>query len=384
MSKSIPKSTPSGKSTEAVIGSDGRHPDEITVLQSTSNLRQTKMINADGSSEGAINDTLFRHLYVPVPTLSAIEKVLRQLQDGLTCFVIRGRAIDAAGEIHRRKWAGEGVPLEDIRRKWIMVDIDKPVCDPRDDWQDNPAELVKEIVRKALPDEFHNAGVVWQWSSSMGVKPGTIKVHLWFRLNTAIDSNTAKLWLSPWGMYHDDSVLRTGQPHYTATPVFEGMDDPVRERIGMIEGPDVGVPDIDEMDTFPDFVGGKRVVGRGYEYYRDQIGIQNFHIAMHAAVGAFISKNWPDPDIDWLREDLRQRVMTCNAPGRTQEERQHRAGDHLDKLIEWTILKQTENAERQRQQFATIDEAMLIEAEANDERPSGENLQREFFANLRR
>ena len=105
---------------------------------------------------------------------------------------------------------------------------------------------------------------------------------------------------------------------------------------------------------------------------------------MHAAVGAFISKNWPDPDIDWLREDLRQRVMTCNAPGRTQEERQHRAGDHLDKLIEWTILKQTENAERQRQQFATIDEAMLIEAEANDERPSGENLQREFFANLRR
>jgi hypothetical protein len=119
------------------------------------------------------------------------------------------------------------------------------------------------------------------------------------------------MWLSPWGMYQDESVVQIGQPHYTATPVFDGMDDPIRERIGMTDGRDVLVPDINEIDAFPNFVSCKRVIGHGCEYYRDQIGIQDFHMAMRAAVGSFISKNWPDPDIEWLRKNLRQYVLTC-------------------------------------------------------------------------
>ncbi|MBT3359968.1 MAG: hypothetical protein HN403_10115 [Rhodospirillales bacterium] len=383
MSKSIANSEPSGNPSEPEIG-DGRHADDITVLKSYNDLRQTKLIRAKGSSDSAVNDTHFQHHYERAETLTAIEAVLRQLALAKTCFVIRGRANDNAGEVHRRKWAGEGATLEDVPRKWLMVDIDKPVCDVPDDWRDDPAALIREIVEKALPDEFHGAGVVWQWSSSMGVKTGVTKVHLWFRLDKAIDSKTAKRWLSPWAMYHDQSVLQTGQPHYTATPAFDGLEDPVRERVGIIDGPDVVVPVIEEIDDFPDFTGGYRVVGRGYEYYRDQIGLQDFHMAMRAAVGAFISKNWPAPDIEWLRDYLHQHVLTCDAPGRTQVEREHRAGGHLDKLIEWTMQKQSENAERQKRQMVEFQEAMQASAKTDSKRPSGKDLQRYLFGSLRR
>jgi hypothetical protein len=217
----------------------------------------------------------------------------------------------------------------------------------------------------------------------MGVSHGVVKVHLWFRLDTAIESKTAKRWLSPWSMYHDESVLQIGQPHFTATPVFDGMDDPVRERIGLIDGLDVVVPPIEDIDTFPDFVGGKREVGRGYEYYRNQIGKQDFHMAMRAAIGSFIFKNWPDPDIEWLQNDLRQYVLTCDAPGRAQAEREDRAGEHLDKLIEWTLQKQRESVEHQERELADFRRVMQAELEADANRPSGSEVQRSFFGGLR-
>ena len=381
MPRSIPK-TGSDSNPSEPEKSDGRHADDITVLKSHNDLRQTKLIHADGTSDGAINDTRFHHLYLRASSLSKIKDILDQLKDGQTCFVIRGRAMDHVGDVHGRRWVGERATLVDIPRRWLMIDIDKPACDVPDDWQDDPATLVREIVENALPNEFEPAGVVWQWSSSMGVEPGIVKVHLWFRLDTALDSSSAKRWLGPWAMYHDDSVLQIGQPHFTATPVFQGIDDPVRERIGMIAGPDVNVPVLEDREIIPDFVGGKKVVGRGYEYYRNQIGTMDFHTSMLAAVGSFISKNWPSPDIDWLRNDLRQHVLSCDAPGRSQSEREHRAGGHLDKLIEWTLQRQTESAERQKRGMEEYLKIADAETEADEKRPSGGELQRGFFAGL--
>jgi hypothetical protein len=384
---SMPKSKSETDPTEHSFGpevGDGHHADDITVLNSFNGLRQTKLIRSDGTSEGAEYDTHFHHMYFRAASLPEIRNILVQLKDGPTCFVIRGRATDEAGEIHRRIWASSGATLVDVPRRWIMVDVDKPICELPDNWQDKPDVLVTEIVRKALPDAFLGAGVVWQWSSSMGVKKGVVKVHLWFRLDTAMDSKSAKRWLRPWNMYHDDSVFQIGQPHYTATPVFDGMNDPVRNRVGIIAGPEVKVPALEDNETFPDFVGSNKIVGHGYEYYRNQIGTQDFHTAMLGAVGSFVSKNWPSPDIEWLRNDLRQHVLSCDAPGRSQAEREHRAGGHLDKLIEWTVQRQGESVERQKQEMEEYLKIVDAEAEADEKRPAGRELQREFFAGLRR
>jgi hypothetical protein len=383
MPRSIPKTGPDGNPSEPGIG-DGRHPDDIPVLKSYNDLRQTKLIRADGSSEGAIFDARFHHLYLRASSLTKIKDILDQLKDGQTCFVIRGRAMDHVGDVHGRRWVGESATLIDVPRKWLMIDIDKPVCEVPDSWQNDPAALVKTIIENALPSEFEPAGVVWQWSSSMGVEPGVIKVHLWFRLDTALDSSSAKRWLLPWSLHIDDSVFQIGQPHFTATPVFQGFDDPVLERIGMITGPDINVPVLEDGEVFPDFVGCNKVVGRGYDHYRNQIGTLDFHTSMLAAVGSFISKNWPSPDIEWLRNDLRQHVLSCDAPGRSQTEREHRAGAHLDKLIEWTLQRQTESAERQIQEIEEHQKMLDAEAEADEKRPYGRELQQGFFAGLRR
>jgi hypothetical protein len=383
MPRSIPETDPTEHLFEPKV-SDGHNADDITVLKSDDGLRQTKLIRSDGTSEGAEYDTHFHHLYLKATSLAEIHNILEQLKDGLTCFVIRGRVTDEAGEIHRRIWASNGATLVDVPRRWLMVDIDKPVCELPSNWQDDPAALVRAVIENALPEEFRPAGVVWQWSSSMGVKAGVVKVHLWFRLDTAIDSKSAKRWLKPWAMYHDDSVLQIGQPHYTATPVFDGLDDPVYQRVGMIAGPEVKVPNLEDRETFPDFVGSNKIIGRGYEYYRNQIGTQDFHTAMLAAVGSFISKNWPAPDIQWLHDDLREHVLSCDAPGRSQTEREHRAGDHLDKLIEWTVQRQTESVERQKQEMEEYLKIVDAEIEADEKRPSGQELQRGFFVGLRR
>jgi hypothetical protein len=383
MKKIIANSPSNKKPFEPEISEDGRHADDMTILRSRRNFRQTKLIRRNGPSGSAIPETHFTHLYVRAASLNDIKNILCQLAKGASCFVIRGRAKDEAGEVHLRRWAGTDATLEDVKRNCLMIDIDKPVCDVPDDWQDNPKALVMEIIKKALPDEFHNAGVVWQWSSSMGIKKGVPKVHLWFRLNEPIDSKTAKRWLSAWSMYHDESVLQTGQPHFTATPVFEGMDDPVRERIGMIDGPDVIVPPIPERGIFPNFIGDSRIVGKGYEFYRDQIGIQDFHMSMRSAVGSYISTNWPDPDVEWLRGDLRQHILTCEASHRTMDERKHRAGDHLDKLIEWTLQMQRERTELEQREITEFENAMRAEIEADAKRPCGRDLQRQFFDGLR-
>jgi hypothetical protein len=238
MRNSVQHHAQSEQQTGCEIEPDGRHPDDFTVLKSYNELRQTKLIQADGSADGAINDTHFRHLYVRASSLAEIADLLRQLSEGTICYVIRGRALDSAGDYHRRKWVGTNATIEDIPRNWLMVDIDKPVCEVSDDWQDNPTELVQEIILKALPDEFQGAGAIWQWSSSMGVRAGVIKVHLWFRLDRPVNSQDAKRWLQEWDMYLDVSVFQAGQPHFTATPIFRGMTDPISERIGMIDGPD--------------------------------------------------------------------------------------------------------------------------------------------------
>jgi hypothetical protein len=106
-------------------------------------------------------------------------------------------------------------------------------------------------------------------------------------------------------------------------------------------------------------------------------------MATRSAVGAYISKNWPAPDIEWLRNDLRQHILNCEAPGRTMDEREHRAGDHLDKLIEWTLQMQRDRAERQERVIAEFEKEVRAEIDAGAKLPSGSDLQRRFFDGLR-
>jgi hypothetical protein len=65
------------------------------------------------------------------------------------------------------------------------------------------------------------------------------------------------------------------------------------------------------------------------------------------------------------------------------DEREHRAGDHLDKLIEWTLQMQRDRAERQERVIAEFEKEVRAEIDAGAKLPSGSDLQRRFFDGLR-
>lgn len=127
--------------------------------------------------------------------------------------------------------------FSDTPRYWVMLDIDEfeiPsfLC-PKSD----PEQVVNWVVLM-LPDVFHGVSFVYKFSSSQSVYSGanTVSLHLWFWCDQAVSGDEWKrLFKYAWHHKIDTAVFNTVQPHYTASPIFNGMDDPLRCRIGLIE-----------------------------------------------------------------------------------------------------------------------------------------------------
>jgi hypothetical protein len=124
-------------------------------------------------------------------------------------------------------------------------------------------------------------------------------------------------------------------------------------------------------------IGPSKYLGKSYEQHKADIGGKDFHMAMLSAVGAYVNRNWPTPDLEWLRNDLRERVMTCDAPGRKLHDREHRAGKHLDDLLDWVAETHGKRIEDQDRELARLLEQGIKEAETKH--PEGGELLRNFF-----
>jgi len=354
----------------------GVHPDDITFLVAVGAERLTKLVTPNGV-DGYDNAKYFDHLYERCETLSDIADALNIFRNNPTIAVVRGRVRDGIGTPHVRRWASEPRTLEDVQRRWLMINIDKPVCEVPNDWKENPEPFVRKVIGLALPDEFSEAGVVLQWSASAGLQENSAKMHLWFRLSQAVDTVKVRQWLRPWQMYMDFAVLQIGQLHFTATPIFEGVDDPIAKRIVLIDGPEVVVPDISNLDIEVDQVlGASKYVGKSYEDHKAAIGEVDFHTSMLRAVGSFVTSNWPSPDLEWLRADLQHHIMTCEAPARTHDERVHRAGRHLDAMIEWVVATHKGRLEQQDRVFQDFADKLQRESRSQ---PMASDLLNDFF-----
>lgn len=104
-------------------------------------------------------------------------------------------------------------------------------------WLDDPESCILEWVEKYLPGAFHGVDFYWQVSSSAGIKPG-LRAHVWFWL----DDPVTKAQMSAWSKTAiraestvDTSLYARVRIHYTATPIFEGVDDPVPVRSGLYD-----------------------------------------------------------------------------------------------------------------------------------------------------
>jgi hypothetical protein len=120
--------------------------------------------------------------------------------------------------------------IEDAARFWLMLDIDsKP--EPEDfDWLSDPRRAAIWAAKKYLPGSFRNGAFVYQYSSSAGFKPG-LRLHFWFWLEEPLTCPEVKRILQRSRV--DLSLYNPVQPHYTASPILRGMEDPIA---GLREG----------------------------------------------------------------------------------------------------------------------------------------------------
>lgn len=227
---------------------EGSHMDSLTVLMSTiSATKVWKEIDGKVVAEPYGRARHFDAHKLPLAGFGDLISALHALETKRTSFVIRGALKDESNcKNVMRRIHGSDAPFKTKPRRCICIDLDDLDLPPH--WSDFNNHTV-DIVRHAttfLPSEFAKANCWWQFSSSMGMKPG-IRLHLWYWLDRAIDEGEAKAWLADYPV--DLALYNPVQPHYIAKPIFEdGIADPVTVRSGLLD-PDrkmaeaVAVPD---------------------------------------------------------------------------------------------------------------------------------------------
>jgi hypothetical protein len=207
--------------------------DTLCVLRSPGH-RATKIFTKmpDGSVDKKDYDNGYLHQYSISPAiadLNGLAAILKRLEVLPEHFVVRGEPQRPA-PIEREFRRGGSFACVD--RRWLMVDVDK--C---------PGDSVADAIAR-LPDYFQGVACWYHYSASAGLKPGVISVHLWYWLARAVCCHSLRDWAKALGGVVDVNMYQPVQPHYTANPIFNGLDNPIAERSGMWPGrPSLSLPD---------------------------------------------------------------------------------------------------------------------------------------------
>lgn len=119
---------------------------------------------------------------------------------------------------------------------WVMLDFDKV---PVSSLDLTTADERLAFLVSTLPSEFHSSSFVYQWSASAGVKGwDTLSCHLWFMLDRPwfCSDLRDRAQYGDWKGLIDPAPFCANQIHYTASPIFVGMPDPVENRVGVVRG----------------------------------------------------------------------------------------------------------------------------------------------------
>jgi hypothetical protein len=221
-------------------------PPNVVTLLTAKGSRLTKQITKAGKKLPADTPTKFTHVADEVRDLEDLLGLLRWLNDKTDTYIARPAVIEGVPDVIRRRCSSPEQSMVDVPRSWIMVDIDEPAVVFPPDWMADPERHIRALISKVLPEAFHDAGVIAQFSSGMSADGGEPRVHLWFWLDRPLISLVIKRWLKDCPIDH--GVYSRGQPHFTAAPIFEDGVDPLGEqRLLHFSGPVVVVPD--DIDT---------------------------------------------------------------------------------------------------------------------------------------
>jgi len=238
--------------------------DTLTILQAVDGHLATKTVMAAADGQIGVRSfsagARFRLETLIVRDVRSLSDALVGLAADPTKFVIRGalapgRSPGKDGTLFRRKavagsWQGYFQP---VARRWACIDIDD-VALPKGMSQAVDPEGVVRHVLGLLGEPWSTASVHWQ-ASTKAALPGVskIKLHLWYWLDRPVSDRQLRAVLANINARHDggrvadEALCDSIQIHYTAAPVFAGLDDPLPRRHGLL----IGSVDAVAVDQFP-------------------------------------------------------------------------------------------------------------------------------------
>jgi hypothetical protein len=194
----------------------------------------------------------------PVSGIEELSALLSALEGDKDAFIVRGQLkADHNGAELVQRFKADGRPeyealrsralsrdvyenftlrraeyLEPTARRWMLVDIDKL------DVPEGMSPIGEDAVEYAvslLGAEFSGVSHHFQFSSSARADNPQIKLHFWFWLDRPVSNEELRRWSKGHKGLVDSALYTSVQPHFTATPIFKKMADPLaNQRSGLV------------------------------------------------------------------------------------------------------------------------------------------------------
>jgi hypothetical protein len=241
-----------------------------------------------------------------------------------------------------------------------MIDLDDAPVELPKDWTERPEQAVRYVIRHCLPEAFHEAGVVVQWSSKMTPDLTTPKAHLFFLLSRPTWSAELLHWLAGWPV--DRAMFNPSQCHFVANPEVLDSDgnrlpDPLGDdRVMTFDGPPVEVPDHIEQSAV---LGSRRVRnGSGewsseFEDFEARLaalcddGVLAVHDQLCSLALAYVTRTYPNHSLEKLKAMVVEHLVFRH--GRPQAEIEHRLGYDLKRSFDSAVyIVESERVEGSR------------------------------------
>lgn len=303
----------------------------------------------------------------PVASIDELGVLLSKVERQPRYMMIRGKVLASADlkNALRRKANGTdggGACFEAAAHHVIPLDFDHIDCPVGFDPAAEP-EAAARIAAALLPSEFYGVTCWWQFTSGAGVKPG-IRIRLFYWGSRPTSDQELKAWLP--SDVVDHSIFDPVQAIYTANPIFEEGADPVPVRSGLLRGTSDVVEVPDEFEQEED------EPSLGYAGWRARIGDheggKGFNKPIKAAIAAWVGKHGAAHPTTWLRSDIEKAINDADA-GRHDADYIAKKLDDIDRLIAWTVDRETRRPAKQSQSEAV---AAIADTAALFHTPEGE------------
>ncbi|MBF0620936.1 MAG: hypothetical protein HQL54_03330 [Magnetococcales bacterium] len=236
-------------------------------------------------------------------------------------------------------------------RPWMMIDLDNISCLDQINPATDPEKAARSLL-SILPDELQGVTCVVKWSSSQNVGGSGFSAHVYYWLDRPYGEQELKVW----GRHVNNKVgfklidlstFQTVQLHFTAAPIFDGMDDPLPNRLMVIEGSsdEVSLPKIPEKSETGKTIHGGAYTPKTVEYHLSKMGdgpgLNGFHRPLLYATFSYVMNFGVPTDRSPLLAQLRSAIVAApkSSDREEREIEEYKSDWKLNAMIDGAIEK---------------------------------------------